>query len=365
MEYSTKDYLNLHIWQSNEEDYFNRFLNNLEHNDYKFVTYWCQDEFEFWRPGNESRWEQIITILKNRNITMHVLPGVIKYYHDMNTVPGIDIIKIDKWVNYWSARTLTETLIYKPDGRVRTNKIITDPEKIDYKYKFISMVKRPRDYRCEIMDILCKENLFEGNAISWFYDEFYTSYTFKHWKPQIMQLDKEFLQTSDQMCVPEEYYTSFAQLVTEADVDKSVFVSEKTVIPLLLGKPFAAAAPAGFHETLKETGFELYDEIFDYSFDKEIDKTKRWTMLIDNFVQLQKESYSNLKLLANKLKDKILYNQHTMKNFATNLDIMPDMAKHAYKIYKSKGIVLDHNAVNFTKEVVQYKNSDRFKTFPY
>lgn len=365
MEYSIKEYLNLNIWHATQEQYVEDFVHKLEHNDYKYVTYWCQDEFEFWRPVHETRWERIVDILRKRNITMQVLPGIIKYYHDMNTVPGNDIIKLDKWGNYWCSRTLVETLINKPDKRYRENKVITNPEKIDYKYKFISMIKRPRDYRCEIMDLMCKENLFEGNAVSWFYDDFYTNYTFKYWKPQIMQLDKEFLQTSDQMCVPEEYYKSFAQLVTEADVDKSVCISEKTVIPLLFGKPFIVAAPAGFHETLKEIGFELYDEIFNYDFDKVHDKGKRWIMLIENFVNLQKEPMHNLKLLAEKVKDKILHNQQVMKNFATNMDIIPEMAKHCYNLYKSTGQVLDYNALNFTKEVIEFKKTEKFRTFPY
>ena len=67
---------------------------------------------------------------------------------------------------------------------------------------------------------------------------------------------------------PSEYWESIIDLVGEAYTIGSS-LTEKTFKPLYWKKPFIIIGGPGIHTFLKDNGFELYDEIFDYSFDNE------------------------------------------------------------------------------------------------
>ena len=47
----------------------------------------------------------------------------------------------------------------------------------------------------------------------------------------------------------------------------TLFITEKTWKPIVFKKPFLVWGGKGIHTKLKELGFELYEELFDYSFD--------------------------------------------------------------------------------------------------
>lgn len=70
---------------------------------------------------------------------------------------------------------------------------------------------------------------------------------------------------------PVEYWESIIDLVGETYTEYGTHHSEKTLKPLYWKKPFIAIAGRGYHNFLKENEFELYDELFDYSFDQEPD----------------------------------------------------------------------------------------------
>ena len=57
----------------------------------------------------------------------------------------------------------------------------------------------------------------------------------------------------------------FFQLVSETTTNH-FFLTEKTVKPLLLKQPFLVFGNVGFHKKLKDYGFKLYDEVFNYDF---------------------------------------------------------------------------------------------------
>jgi hypothetical protein len=100
------------------------------------------------------------------------------------------------------------------------------------------------------------------------------------------------------------------QLVTESD-DEFVFFTEKTATPILLNKPFLVAGSVNFHDSLRRRGFELYTELFDYSFDSVEDINVRYEMIVENVKHI---SSMDLNELHNKVVDKLHYNkQHALK----------------------------------------------------
>jgi hypothetical protein len=359
MALSIDDYLNFNIWDAHKPGYFETYIDNLENKTYKKYIYWCHDEFEYWHIGDDGKWDKMVEIFKRKNIKPYVITGAAKYITD---IPNRNDINLIFWPAYYYMKTYCDVLLAKPDFRVRKNKVISEPEKLNYKYHFICMNKRVRNFRCEIIDLLARENLLDSNAVSWFYDDVHPMYhEFLYWKPQILHLDKDFYTTSDQGCVPEQYYESFAQLIPEADVDRVIFPTEKTITALLLGKPFLSVAPRGFHTTLQEMGFQLYDEIFDYRFDLENQRYKRWIMLIDNFKRLQETPLQDLNKLAEKIKPKLQYNMNRAYQLALNYDLnTPEIVKEAYQNFLDTGVWMDNFAIPLLHTIKKFINTNEY-----
>ena len=89
----------------------------------------------------------------------------------------------------------------------------------------------------------------------------------------------------------EFYKNSYVEIISEsvfefginpAKRDKEYFiVSEKTFKPMALGFPFIGLLLPKTFSKFKEWGFELFDELIDYSFDDEFDDEKRMNMIVE------------------------------------------------------------------------------------
>ena len=116
------------------------------------------------------------------------------------------------------------------------------------------------------------------------------------------------------------FNTSAAALVTESLANDwsntSLFYSEKTWKPMWYGLPVLIAAQREANAHLKTLGFELYDEVFDYEFDKVIDQNKRMLLISEQVKYLNKNS--NWKNWNHILKEKILYNRNILEKNSFN-----------------------------------------------
>jgi hypothetical protein len=89
----------------------------------------------------------------------------------------------------------------------------------------------------------------------------------------------KFYQNSCLEIISESVY-EFA--INPAKKDNEYFiVSEKTFKPLALGFPFIGLTLPKTFNKIKEWGFELFDELVDYSFDSEYDDEKRMNLIIE------------------------------------------------------------------------------------
>jgi hypothetical protein len=110
---------------------------------------------------------------------------------------------------------------------------------------------------------------------------------------------------------------------------------------IICHKPFLICSVPNLHKKLKDMGFELYDEIFDYSFDSVEDEELRYQMVLDNFSRIQRENtLSDLSTLHEKIKPKLIYNFEKLKKIVYNFDTIPDVAMEVYDDFKRTGI--DH-----------------------
>jgi len=87
--------------------------------------------------------------------------------------------------------------------------------------------------------------------------------------------------------VPIEFYKGLLNIVIETDVDR-VAITEKTFQPLLYKKPFVVLGFKNVNKKIKdELGFQLFDDIFYYTFDKKDNIDERISYLIDAMIEIK------------------------------------------------------------------------------
>ena len=124
--------------------------------------------------------------------------------------------------------------------------------------------------------------------------------------------------------LPLEYHSSFMQIVTETRTDIH-YITEKTAIPLILKKPFLALSSKGYHNNLTKYGFQLYDEIFDYSFDECDDIDDRVNGIIKNVQNISSHNLTDCKLIYEKVNDKLSHNRELAIKLAKDKTIVPSV----------------------------------------
>ncbi len=117
------------------------------------------------------------------------------------------------------------------------------------------------------------------------------------------------------------------QIINETSIDRnSIFFSEKTANSIAAFQPFIIYGNRHINQTMKKYGFELYDEIFDYSFDSIEDPFKRYAAIIDMIVpivtSLSKKSFDNQINFRVSLKEKLIHNYNTMTNYDPTKSIL-------------------------------------------
>jgi len=119
------------------------------------------------------------------------------------------------------------------------------------------------------------------------------------------------------------YHKTYVEIISEsvfefainpAKKDKEYLImSEKTFKPLAMGFPFMGLLLPKSFSKLKEVGFELFDEIIDYSFDDEYDDEKRMNMIIEQICNNNiEEKFANN---FNSIYKKHLYNKKMFNDF--------------------------------------------------
>ena len=150
------------------------------------------------------------------------------------------------------------------------------------------------------------------------------NYEFKFWEEKIMKADNyvNFEITTD-ILEP----GTFMSIVSES-TENLFFVTEKTFRSLLIGQIFYCIGGKGQNLKLKELGFQLYDEIFDYSLDLENNIEQRVDGVIMN---IKKLIGADLYSLYNKVLPKIEYNQKLCFEYLRNDPFIPEKIVSSFK----------------------------------
>jgi hypothetical protein len=124
----------------------------------------------------------------------------------------------------------------------------------------------------------------------------------------------------NQDAVSDFYYLtdSLIDIGIETTPEHYQFISEKTWKPYLHGKVSFFFNCQSYYAILKNLGFELYDEIFDYSFDTIKDTDERETAYYNELKRISEIPIDELQKKILSIKDKILRN----RNHAWNCDVL-------------------------------------------
>ena len=68
-----------------------------------------------------------------------------------------------------------------------------------------------------------------------------------------------------------------------------------------------------YYETLSEFGFELYNELFDYSFDKVEDKNERLELFFQELKKVNRIPFDEVKYIIESINPKIMRNHDRLK----------------------------------------------------
>lgn len=324
---------------------FINFYNKVIAGNYDKVILFCQNEWEWHTQANPKLFYNLISYCKNKNQPLYIISGSSELHYPAQ----VENTEVYWWSTYWIGKTLG-ALCHSSKGQ----KLSIDPyQNVDYKYHYISMNNRPHRHRCLLIDLLAKNNLLVHGAVSM--HGISVIYTYRYFDERPLILEPEFVEDKNQYRIVDQYYESFAQLISESSSD-TIILSEKTAIPLLLGKPFLVASQMHYHKFLKSLGFELYEELFDYSFDDEPNEELRYEMLLNNFKNLVQIPKQDLYILQMQVANKVVFNKKHARALAYDKSLYPKIAVEAINWYEDTGNILDKHLIDDYESLKVYRD---------
>lgn len=239
----------------------------------------------------------------------------IKLFNVLNTATDRFINRTDTvmWRDFFAFTTVHDSMIhggrYPPMGHSK----ITSP--------FISLNRRSHSHRCFFIDMLAKHDLIDAGIVTWHEYGHIPTYNFKFWKNRsIKTLPNDPIENSEDgkrfslYKPPLEFSNSLFSIVCESEPNL-IFITEKTFMPIYHKRPFLIAGAKNFHAHLKNMGFELFDEVIDYSFDALDTYEDRVTALMEQVKVICRHNSDNLLKI---LKPKLSHNIQNLLNILKN-----------------------------------------------
>jgi len=280
------------IWQPWEafderfEEYLNyNYIKNLNHSE----------EFQYFED----------TLVKN-NVKCYLLVGC--DYSD-----GYSNIKTNPLKNFEVLFWPTALLHYTFYGMVNfygknPSELINPYRPIDKLY--LNLNGHERNHRCMLMDYLCKFDLFHYGINTWQNVESQT-WNFKYFTPQKLSFDdfndkpnhvpqrvfsEKLINAPNLIDVVGETAPSISYDYAFPELNKDfIFHTEKTFRSILFGKIFLVLGNKGQNTNLLKYKFGLYDNIFDYQFDKTDFFSLRCIGIIDNLYSIKNKNFGEVR----------------------------------------------------------------------
>ena len=226
----------------------------------------------------------------------------------------------------------------------RFPKGVIDYNPVDSQYLFLNYCRRPRTHRVYLNACLIRDGLFNlgknsFNALGPWHEGHLTRLD-----PSIMPhvkelyaksplfIDKDNTHNEITVHVPEKDYSStFINIVGETLYSSNtLFLSEKTWKPMIVGSPFIILGSPGVLKYLKKEGFKTFDKWFDESYDNELNHAKRFNKIVKLIKEFSKKPIRELVEIRKEMKDVCIHNKELMDKRTKD------------KFYTKKGVYIHH-----------------------
>lgn len=225
----------------------------------------------------------------------------------------------------------------------QNNLIFDKTEKISFKINknFICLISKPKNYRLLLINNLKNFKYFEysmshdNNKLddNVDYDQLSTNifnhkinpFEISNTENKNLSEFAQFYYDDDKLIledlihyVPIEFLKSNVNIVCESFCEDSIMYTEKTWKSIFYGKPFLILGAKNQNIKLKELGFFIYDDIFNYDFDSQENIIDRMNMMVEEikkFVSLNPEEF---KKILKKIEYKILLNKQIYEKILNN-----------------------------------------------
>jgi hypothetical protein len=268
---------------------------------------------------NELEWElrqitpEFVHFLRQRNIQIEIIFGSFndEYYAKYQETLGLTNDELTFWPTYWI--NWTEICL---NGVADHTQYTVDT---NFKHPFICLNNKNHVHRAAVIDHLVKHNIIDKGVVTWHkFANCNHGYNFNYYDDSIRTIDDDFTTKLDSFLLPRQWHESFLHIVGEATSNVH-FITEKTVIPMLLKKPYVCISKKGFNQRLIDLGFELYDELLDYSYDNHDDLVSRADKLCEG-ISLMDTNYSKMYEL---IKPKIEHNYNRCLEIIKDKSFIP------------------------------------------
>lgn len=276
------------------EDNSEELIRRLEKNPPRKFVLFMPEEYE--APqffNNEASYWVFKRFCDYHKIEFIIITGTVvdkelnpKYY--LNNAENIY-----SWSTYFNTHVIAHSL---------TTSLMPFNHYDDITKHFCSLNGRAHPYRCRFIDHMYKNNLFKHGYISWHNAENWNTdefYKFRWWTPETLSCDPVYdnAEFIDIFTPPiKAFKDSLFSIVSESNPDY-LFITEKTYVPIYHQRPFLIFGAPYTHEYLKSLGFKMFDEVIDYSFDKELDEEIRCEMFMKQVKRICKYDIKKLKEL--------------------------------------------------------------------
>lgn len=221
-----------------------------------------------------------------------------------------------------------------------------------------------KEHRYHILELICKHKMLHEGVVTFIHPEHITSTPHLKWHyhdgsplknaESDFELNQRGYSAYD---LPRHFNKCLIDIVTESWYESGQYcITEKTLKSIGMCKPFLALSCKGYYKDylVKRFGFELYDEVFDYSFDDCDDLEERTKLLFRNILQYRDKFYQPNFVL--KFYQKI--NQKLMRNRFRVIDILNDkniMIPESLKVLNTQKVELYGQVTdNYRENIVTY-----------
>jgi hypothetical protein len=185
-----------------------------------------------------------------------------------------------------------------------------------------------RLHRPKLVLEMIKEGVFDKGLVSLLQSDIFDEWATKPGNEEYKTLikdkypfvidyeDEKFVSEMHNFFTQKEMWmqTYFSVVSETSPSDSWIFITEKSIRPILYYHPFIIWGNPGTLEILKNFGFETFPEFFDESYDLIEDKDDRLSLIMENIKNLCNTPLEKIHTLYQSVIPKLIHNKKTLMN---------------------------------------------------